>query len=577
MGEQPKDIAEEVKHLQRCMNDLVSLLALPAKWAGGEPVQIVDVLLDALLRMLQLDLVYAQLKVKGDHKPVERARLAQGRSLAETPQDIGEIIRESLGADPVEWPWLSRKLLRDRDIVIVPVRLGLLGEISFIVAGSMRPDFPLQTERLILSVAANHATIAVQEASLRTDQRQAAIAMDRLVAQRTAELALANTELSNEIAERKHTEEHLVRSEQMHRVILEAANDAVISMDDRGMIVLVNDAVERMFGYAPIELIGTPMTILMPASMRGLHEAGYKRYLTTGMRRLNWQGVEVTAVGKDGREFPVEVSFGEMTTDGHKTFTGFIRDISEKKAAEETLRNMQTRLSRAGRAATVGEFAAAIAHELNQPLAAVVANGHACQRWLLAEPPGLTKAREAAERIVRDGKEAGEILRRVRALFKKTALEKSRLDLNEVIHEVLRLLAGAILSEQISVTTDLADNLGTVEGDRVQLQQLLFNLLQNGIEAMEPVVDRPKELFIRSRLQGPEAALVEIRDRGVGMTRPDEVFDAFFTTKESGMGMGLAICRSIVDAHQGRIWATPAEGSGTILSFTLPVQHGNES
>jgi PAS domain S-box-containing protein len=250
---------------------------------------------------------------------------------------------------------------------------------------------------------------------------------------------------------------------------------------------------------------------------------------------------------------------------------GLLIDIDDGKNIEEALRDSQTRLSRATRTATVGEFAASIAHEINQPLAAVVANGHACLRWLSAEPSGLAKAQEAAERIVRDGKEAGEIVRRIHALFKQAPLEKINLDLNEVIGEVLVLLDGETVRRRVAVETDLDKGLAPLAGDRVQLQQLLFNLLLNAIEAMDPVLDRPKKLFISSKRHSPETVLVEIRDCGVGLKDPGKVFDAFFTTKENGMGMGLAVCRSIIDAHQGRLWAASGESAGTTFSFTLPA------
>ena len=231
-------------------------------------------------------------------------------------------------------------------------------------------------------------------------------------------------------------------------------------------------------------------------------------------------------------------------------------------------------MSRAIQIATVGEFAAAIAHEVNQPLAAVVANGQACLRWLAAQPPGMAKAQEAAERIVRDGKEAGEVVRRIRALFKQAGAEKIELDLNEIIVEVLHLLKGETARRRVAVETDLGQGLALVAGDRVQLQQLVFNLLLNGIEAMDAVVDRPKKLSIASKQPSQETVLVEVRDSGTGLKDPDRIFDAFFTTKEHGMGMGLAICRSIIDAHHGRLWAASGEGAGTTFSFTLPVRAG---
>jgi PAS domain S-box-containing protein len=259
--------------------------------------------------------------------------------------------------------------------------------------------------------------------------------------------------------------------------------------------------------------------------------------------------------------------------EGHMTrWYGLLIDIDERKNTEEALRATQERLSRASQVAAVGELAASIAHEVNQPLSAVVANAHACLRWLLAQPPNLAKAHEAAERIVRDGKDAGEVVRRVRALFRRAANERIPLDLNDVIGEVLHLLRGETARKGVAVETSLENDLPPVVADRVQLQQLLLNLLTNGLDAMDSVVDRPKKLSIRSKRQCPESVLVEIRDFGVGLTNPDRIFEAFFTTKENGMGMGLAICRSIIEAHEGRLWASSQEVPGTTFSFTLPVK-----
>ena len=253
---------------------------------------------------------------------------------------------------------------------------------------------------------------------------------------------------------------------------------------------------------------------------------------------------------------------------------GLLIDIDDRKSMEEALRSTQTRLSRATQTATVGELAASIAHEINQPLAAVVTNGHACLRWLTAEPPSLPKAREAVERIVRDGKEAGEVVRRIRALFKRAALEKVALDLNDVIGEVLRLLGGETTKRRVTVETDLETTLPPVVADRVQMQQLVLNLIMNGLDAMDAVPCHSRKLFIRSRQHCEDTALVEIQDSGAGLKDPDKIFEAFFTTKENGMGMGLTICRSIVEAHDGRLWASPAEDHGTVFRFALPLKSG---
>src|ERR1700733_2041432 len=523
MDEQPKDLAEENKRLQRCVSDLISVLTLPAMWSGGEPSQIVHTLLDALLRMLQLDLVYVRLKETGGQAPIEMVRFAQSQKFKAQAQEIGEVLKSWLGADPQEWPPLMRNVLGDRDISIVPLGLGLQGEIGVIVAGSERADFPQQTERLILSVAANQASIGLQEAWLRNEQKRVASEPDRRVAQRTTELAAANQELRKEIANRKHAEEDLRSGEEKHRVIVEAANDAVVSMDERGAILLANPATTRIFGYDPVEIVGKPMTVLMPEVMGKSHENGFKRYLATGRRHLNWQGVEVTALRKDGQEFPVEVSFGELTSDGHKVFTGFIRDISERKQAEDQLRTSerdlqmtQAELARVSRLTTMGELAASIAHKINQPLTAVINNSSACLRLLANHNLEPEVLRRALEGIIADGTRASTVLARIRAFIKKEPAEKSGLDINEVIQEVLVLASRELYEHEVLPDHQLKTDLPSVLADRVQLQQVLLNLIMNGIEAMIAATNRPRLLGVESRIDESGDVLVAVSDSGTG-------------------------------------------------------------
>ena len=265
-------------------------------------------------------------------------------------------------------------------------------------------------------------------------------------------------------------------------------------------------------------------------------------------------------------------------------FVGTAMDTTEQwqaradvQKAFDALRMTETRLAKAAQIASVGELAASIAHEVNQPLAAVVANGHACLRWLAAEPPNLTKAAEAVTRIVRDGKDAGDVVQRIRSLFKRAAVAKVALNVNEVIDEVLHLLDAEMTKKRVIVETDLAPGLAPVLGDRVQLQQLMLNLLLNGIEAMDGIHDRPRQLMVRSMRRSKDVALIEIRDHGIGLADPDKAFEAFFTTKENGLGMGLAICRSIIDAHGGQMWASTENKPGTTFSFTLPFQPNGAS
>ena len=585
MDVQARDPAEEIKRLQRCVNDLISVVALPAMWSGGEPSQIVHTLLDALLRMLQLDLVYVRLKETGGQAPIELVRFAQSQKYIAQPHEIGEVLKHWLGADPQQWPPLMRNPLGDRDISIVPLGLGLQSEIGVIVAGSERDDFPQQTERLILSVAANQASIGLQEAWLRSEQKRVASELDLRVAQRTTELAAANEELRKEIADRKHAEEDLRSSEEKHRVIVEAAHDVVVSMDENGAILLANPATSRIFGYDPVEIVGKPMTMLMPEMMRKLHENGFRRYLATGKRHLNWQGVEVTAQRKDGQEFPAEVSFGEQTSDGHKVFTGFIRDISERKQAEERLRaserNLQmtqAELARVSRLTTMGELTASIAHEVNQPLTAVINNGSACLRLLANNNLEPKVLRGALEGIIADAARASTVLGRIRAFIKKEPAQKSELDINEVIQEVLVLAARELYENQVLPDQQLKTDLPSVLADRVQLQQVLLNLIMNGIEAMAPVTDRPRLLGVQSRLDKSGDVLVAVSDCGTGFgLELDNVFNPFFTTKANGMGMGLSISRTLVESHGGRLWAAPNSPHGAVFSFTLPATGGSPS
>jgi hypothetical protein len=247
-----------------------------------------------------------------------------------------------------------------------------------------------------------------------------------------------------------------------------------------------------------------------------------------------------------------------------------LTDIDDRKRAEDALRSTQTRLSRARQVATVAELSASIAHEINQPLASVVTNAHASQTWLSHDPPNVERARATLERIIRDGHSAAEVVRKIRALFKDAAPVKAPLDVNQVVGEVLRVLSDELRDNSIVVETELETDLPRIEADHVQLQQTLINLVHNAIEAMHGVTDRAKSLRLSSRRHEAEL-LIQVHDQGVGIKDQTPMFEPFFTTKESGMGMGLVICRSIIEAHGGRVWATANEDVGMTFSFTLPL------
>jgi len=247
-------------------------------------------------------------------------------------------------------------------------------------------------------------------------------------------------------------------------------------------------------------------------------------------------------------------------------------DVTARKQAEEALRRMQEELAHVSRALTMGEMAASIAHEVNQPLSAVVINGNACLRWLAGDSPNLDEARDAARCIVRDGKRASDVLARIRSFLKGEGAEKTRLDLNEGIREVVALAQAEVRKNGVTLRMELARDLPPVRGDRVQLQQVVLNLILNAVEAMSAVEDRPRELVIRTQSGELDPVRVTVQDSGRGLDPEStkRLFDAFYTTKPGGMGMGLSICRSIVESHGGRLRAAPNDGPGATFSFTLP-------
>ncbi len=658
-------------------------------------------------------------------------------------------------------------------------------------------------------------------------------------------------------------------SEERYRVVVETASDAVVSIDDKGSIVFANPATSAVFGYDPTELTGKPLTVLMPEYMRELHQGGFKRYLATGERHINWQGTEMTALRKNGKEFPVEVSFGELVKDGHKIFTGILRDISKRKQAEDGLRaaiNERTRLSavraeigmaltregslrevlqacakalvqhldaafariwtlsddgtelelqasagmytrlggrysriplgkfkighiaearkahvsndlqndpeikdkdwaraekmtsfvgyplvvegrtvgvmgmfsqkpipesildtlsflgdgiaqgidrkraeeelrrseaflaeaqhlsqigsyswrvaadkitwseqlyriyelesgvpvtleliltrvhpddltlyekmveqaRTGgkdfewqyrllmpdhsikylhavahatrdqdgqleyiaaiqdvtarrrseealdkarsqlasvaRATSLGVLTASIAHELNQPLSGIVTNASTCLRMLGPEPPNVDGARETARRTIRDANRASEVITRLRALYGKKESIIESVDLNEAAREVVALSLNELQRNRVILRSELADDLPLVAGDRVQLQQVILNLLRNACDAMGDVEDRTRGLVIRTERNEDGGVRLSVKDAGVGFDPQavERLFDAFYTTKSDGMGIGLSVSHSIIKAHQGRLWATPNDGPGATFSFAIP-------
>jgi C4-dicarboxylate-specific signal transduction histidine kinase len=254
------------------------------------------------------------------------------------------------------------------------------------------------------------------------------------------------------------------------------------------------------------------------------------------------------------------------------------KEIIERKRAEESLRQAQADLAHVSRVTTMGELVASIAHEVNQPLGAIVTNGHACVRLLSREVPDLDKSREVIGRMISDGMRASEVIKRIRELLHKSPLEKTPLNINEIVQEVIALVSSDVLRSRVKLLADLAADLPQVIGDRVQLQQVILNLILNAKDAMSAVQTRPRELLITSRKGKSGEVVVAVRDSGKGLDRKDaeRIFDPFFSTKPEGMGLGLSISRTIIEDHHGTLWATPNEDKGATIQFALPPGNGSE-
>jgi PAS domain S-box-containing protein len=265
---------------------------------------------------------------------------------------------------------------------------------------------------------------------------------------------------------------------------------------------------------------------------------------------------------------PIVTASGEI----HE-YIGTTIDVSEQKRSEDALRDAQADLVHVARLTTMGELVASIAHEVNQPLMAIVTNAETCLRWLGRDQPDIGEARNAAERIVRNGYRAGEVIRSIRALARKSPSEMAELDINGVIENILELMRVELTRHDVSVEADLRNGLATIMGDRVQLQQVMMNLIMNGIEAMSGLERRRRVLHVSTRLDGDGSVLVAVEDSGMGLdpANGDRLFDPLFTTKREGLGMGLSISRSIVEAHGGRLWASPRLPHGAIFQFALPA------
>jgi len=354
------------------------------------------------------------------------------------------------------------------------------------------------------------------------------------------------------------------------RSILDTGPDAIVVIDEQGLVESLNPAAVRMFGYGMNEVLGHNVKMLMPQPYRDEHDGYLARYRETGEKHIIGIGRVVSGQRKDGSTFPLELAVGEVNIGGRRLFTGFARDITERQNAERRTHELQAELLHVSRLSAMGQMASALAHELNQPLSAIVNYIKAANRMLEADAPPIARVQELIGKAGDQTLRAGEIIRRLRSFIERKEADRRNEDINAVLEEALAL--GLVGRTDVTVRLDLAvmPELEPVLVDKIQVQQVVINLIRNSVEAMS---GQPrKELIVSSGREDGEFARVTISDTGPGFAPEvaERLFQPFVTTKEKGMGIGLTICQSIVDAHGGRIWAEPNVAGGVAFHFLLP-------
>ncbi len=354
--------------------------------------------------------------------------------------------------------------------------------------------------------------------------------------------------------------------------LMEAAVDAIVLIDARGTILEFSRAATEMFGYSSQEVIGKNVSILMPQPYRSEHDQYIQKYLETGNARIIGLGREVEAQAKSGRVFPVDLAVGEVGGKSSARFVGIIRDITARKASELEMREQRERLAHVTRLSTMGEMAAGIAHEVNQPLTAIATYSNASRRMLKTGNPALSELEELLDKISAQALRAGEVIRRLRGFVKKRAGVFTLTSVNELVQEIAELAEVDADHHRVALVLKLCSKNPIILADEVQIQQVLLNLIRNAIEAVAPM-DIANRVVAIKITQDEDRARVEVVDRGPGIDAAvaRNLFLPFQTTKDSGMGLGLSISRSIIEAHKGELGFRKNPKGGTIFHFDLPL------
>jgi PAS domain S-box-containing protein len=648
--------ADDAGRLRECLNDLISITALPALWTGGDAPHIASTVLDALLEMLHLTFVFARL-IDSDGSALDVSRVSAALKGTISTQMLAETLTQSMGATVARWPPRAQLPLPGTMVSVACVPLGLHREMGTIVAGAMRLTFPEPTERLVLDVAANQAAIGLQQARALREQRTARERDWRVMLESipglTAVLTADGTvEAVNQqimdytgqtleqlrswgtngtvhaddlphVAERFTTsiaasvpyeiEQRLRRFDGAYRWF---NNRGFPVRDDAGRTwrwyVLLTDIDERKRAEAELKRSEMLLSEGLRLSATGtfwwevdtdelrFSQELYRIFeLAPGVvtfarvrervhpddQQLLAQRVEAVRSGRDNPESEIRLRLPDGRVrylrvfarlirhpDGRRECVGAVQDVTRRRLAEDALDEARSELTHVARVTSLSTLAASIAHEVNQPLSGIVTNASTCLRLLDVAPPDVDGARETARRAIRDGLRAADVIARLRALFTRKEFTLELLDLNEAIREVIALSLSDLQRNRVIIQSELAVDLPTVIGDRVQLQQVVLNLVRNASDAMAGVDDRPRDLVVGTAHDADDTVRVSVRDVGVGIEAHhlDKLFEAFYTTKSDGMGIGLSVSRSIVERHRGRIWAEPNEGPGTTFAFRIP-------
>jgi C4-dicarboxylate-specific signal transduction histidine kinase len=544
--------------LRTALRDLVALSTVPVAWVGRDPPVIASDLADVLVNSLFLDFAFVRLCDPNGGAAVE---IAQGSAWQAFPEWLHQYLAVNGRLSHREIVHETGEGAQGSCGIVIPV--GVDAEGGIVAAASDRADFPSEIDQLLLSVAANHAATAFRmarlvddhrraEEALRESERQLRKARDELetkVAERTAELRRSEAYLA-EAQRLSHTGSfgweissgRLYWSEETFRVFeCDRADQPTVELILQRTHPLDRDRARQTIDHARQEgrVLDFEKRLLMPdGRIKNVHIVGH----------------------------PVFDDFGNFAE-----YAGTVIDVTDHRRAEEE----RQALAHANRVTTMGQLTASIAHEINQPIAAARNNAASALRFLSRSPPDLEEVREALACAVSDIDRAGNVIGGIRKLIAKTPAPRDDcFDINEAIREMIVLTRGEALKNGVSVQMQL-EGLPLIQGDRVQLQQVVLNLILNAVEAMSSVDGARRELSIGTERRGADEVLVAVRDSGPGIDPEhlERVFDSFYTTKPSGIGLGLSICRSIIDAHGGRLWAAANEPRGAAFQFTLPARN----